>query len=520
MASFQFYCPPSRITKAWAELGYAYGFDMMPWQTWIDYQPGSVTAHMEDADAVRFCCPWYQKNMGVITLSTTTLAQRERPYILSVEMAREKICAVRAQMFEWGQMGLNPSPAVEEYLHIATSALGRATRNMYGPSPIDAILHPEVLNNTAPNGEGASAPVQVRYPEDVAMLVQESMTALQYALEAANILTSNYVARRLAIVGSPSRLADLGCSLGDIVPTGPFTSVFTNAFQTARIDINWRKLDQHSKYRERCIKQMKWCKNNNVKCAVGPLIRFEDIFFPEWLTLYADDFDAICDFVRKYVVKCVETFGEYVDIWFAASKINVSEALGLNEEQRAQITAIVLETLQQQKVTGDVGISLSQPFDENLGRVNSCFTAYYYAEALFNSGLKIDFIDLNMDIGFTGDGTQDRDPLQYSKLLDGWVNAGIPISISLSVPGIKDSPANPRLKMPYWSGWTYQIQHNWLKRCLPLFWAKPRIKQIIWNTIIDPQESGLFSTGLFDVQGRSKPALKVIIGLPKMFETN
>ena len=121
MGSFQFYCPPSRITKAWAELGYAYGFDLMPWQTWIDYQPGSVTAHMEDGDAVRFCCPWYQKNMGVITLSTTTLAQREQPYILSVEMAREKIAAVRAQMFEWQQMGLDPPPSVEENLRIAVS---------------------------------------------------------------------------------------------------------------------------------------------------------------------------------------------------------------------------------------------------------------------------------------------------------------------------------------------------------------------------------------------------------------
>ena len=34
----------------------------------------------------------------------------------------------------------------------------------------------------------------------------------------------------------------------------------------------------------------------NVKDG-APLIRFEDIFFPEWLTLYADDFDAICDFI-------------------------------------------------------------------------------------------------------------------------------------------------------------------------------------------------------------------------------
>lgn len=519
MASFQFYCPPNRLTKAWAELGYAYGFDLMPWQTWIDYQPGSVTAHMEDNEAVRFCCPWYQKGMGVITLSTATLEQRERPYILSVEMAREKICSVRTQMYEWQQLGLSPSPVIDEHLRIATAALGRATRNMYGPSPIDAILHPEIIPAIADStGDTNSVGVQVRYPEDVAALIQESMTALQYALEAGNTLVQNYVTRRLSVAGSASKLAEIGCSLGDIIPAEPFSSIFTSTFQTARIDIDWRKLDQLPKYEERCIKQMKWCKKNGIKCAVGPLVRFEEKYFPEWLALYADDFEQVCDYVRTYITRCVEKFGEYADVWYVASKINVSEALGLNEEQRVQITAVILETLQKLKVTGEVGISLSQPFDENLGRVNSCFTAYYYAEVLFNSGLKIDFIDLNMDIGFTGDGTQDRDPLQYSRLLDGWLNAGIPICLSLSVPGIKDSPGNSKLKIPYWSGWTYQMQQMWLRRCLPLFWVKPRIKRIIWNTMIDPQESGLFSTGLFDINGRSKPAMKAIIQMQKMLE--
>ncbi len=518
MASFQFYCPPNRMTKAWAELGYAFGYDLMPWQTWIDYQPGSITAHVEDNDSVRFCCPWYQKGMGVITLSTSTLSQRERPYNLCLEMARAQIGTVRAQLFEWQQIGLAIPPNINEYLKTATSALGRAARNQYGPSAVDAILHPELVPTPPKPGEESNNSLQVKYPEDVTSLIQESSVALQYALEAGNMLAQSYVSRRYAVAGNSSKLAEIGCSLGSIVPAEPFSSIFTNTFKTARIDINWRKMEQLPKYQERCVRQMKWCKKNGIKCAVGPLIRFEEHYFPEWLTLYSDDFEAVCDYVRVYITKCVELFRDYVDIWYAASKINVGETLGLNEEQRVQITAIILETLQKLKVTGEVGVSLSQPFDEGLGRQNSCFTAYYYAEVLFNCGLKIDFIDLNLDIGFTGDGTQDRDPLQYSRLLDTWINAGIPISISLSVPGIKNSPGNAQLKLPYWTGWTYQAQQTWIRRCLPIFWVKPRIKRIIWNTILDPQEKGLFSTGLFDVEGHAKPALKAIMQMQKALD--
>ena len=119
------------MTRQWAETGYAYGFDLMPWQTHIEYAPGLITASVDGNESLRFCCPWYVKGMGLITLSTGSLLQRERPYCLPLEMARSKIGSVRGQVYDWKLAGLPIPPIVEEHVRVATACLGRAARIMY-----------------------------------------------------------------------------------------------------------------------------------------------------------------------------------------------------------------------------------------------------------------------------------------------------------------------------------------------------------------------------------------------------
>ena len=554
------------MTRPWAENGYAYGYDLMPWQTHIDYLPGLISATVDGSESLRFCCPWYVKGMGLLTLSTGCLALRERPYCLPLEMARSKIGSVRGQIYDWTQAGLTIPPTVEEHVRIATASLGKAVRIMAeinslltldnvslekkGSASYKGLFSPSDPNKPfskgqyplSPNGIPLSfAAIQPRkadktsgetpqtletqspllvYSEKFSELFLESVKSLQYSLQAANTLVQAYAQRRLALSISNKTLAQIGCSVGEIVPSEAFTKIFASIFQIARIDINWRKLDQDPGYRQTCMNQLAWSRKNRIKCAVGPLLRFEYEYLPEWLALYSDDWESVCDYVRTYVSECVEIFGKDADYWYAASKINVNTIRGWNEEKRAQLTAVVLDELQKQEVTGEIGLCLSQPYDESMSRTNGCFTAAYYADVLFTSGLKLDFIELELNLGFLGDGSHDRDPLQFSKTLDSWVASGVPISLSLCVPSqsfpVKEKPS---VQTPYFNNWSPELQTACVKRCINMFAVKPKIKSVIWNTLLDPMDGGLLATGLFDSAGRPKPALQPFIQMYKWRHT-
>src|SRR5206468_3095056 len=80
----------------------------------------------EGNESVKVHIPWPIDGFGMPLIATGTLQQRERPYLLPVELARGKINQTRNQLADWQQVGLEVPDGVTAKLHEAVTLLTAA----------------------------------------------------------------------------------------------------------------------------------------------------------------------------------------------------------------------------------------------------------------------------------------------------------------------------------------------------------------------------------------------------------
>ncbi len=67
--------------------------------------------------------PWVVDGHGQYLLGTSTLIERDRPYLLDVELARGLVQRLRSRLFIWEWLGMKTPPELSERLQEATQAL-------------------------------------------------------------------------------------------------------------------------------------------------------------------------------------------------------------------------------------------------------------------------------------------------------------------------------------------------------------------------------------------------------------
>lgn len=489
MGVMRFLVHPPEILDQWPEVHQAYignSFDARVYPTRIEIQNGVITCRRNTSESGRLHVAWPVSGFGQPILCTSCLSEREEPYLLSLELARGKISQVRDQLGTWEIAGMS---IPDEF------------------GPVHKAAHRLFASATASQDEPATAD----------MLARQALAA---ACRAAEILTKSYIAQRLSVRRKRSSQppASLGCSLGESVPSGNQASLFQNAFTAAAVPIEWRHIEpaEGEYHWDACDAQVNWCQEQKLLMLGGPLLDFSPKGLPDWLWGWEQDLPNLESFVCDFIETAIARYVGRVRHWEVFARMNTGGALALSEEHRLLLVARALEVARQIDQEVQLIIRIDQPWGDYQARGQHRLSPVQFVDALLRSGIVISGVNLEIGVGYCPRGSDSRDLLETSRLIDLWACLNIPLYVTLAFPS--SSSADPHcdsdleVTEPSWKqAWSEQAQADWIDLHLPLFLAKQSVVGVFWSNFSDAERHYFPNSGLLRSDGSPKPSLERLI---------
>jgi hypothetical protein len=291
---------------------------------------------------------------------------------------------------------------------------------------------------------------------------------------------------------------------------------FAETFSAAVAPVEWRETETTEGHFSWTTsdRQIEWCRSAGLKLLGGPLLSFDRLALPDWLSLFEDDFDSVLQFASAFVRAAVNRYRGKVDCWIAAGRINAAEELALSEQERLRLVARIVDLVRSIDRDTPVLASFDQPWGENLRQRGSDLPSLHFADALVRAGLGLDGLMIEMNVGYWPGGTLPRHPVEFSRQVDTWSVLGLPLWLSLCAPSSESNdPLAQRKTKAAPAGWSPASQRAFAARFVPLALAKPGVQGVVWSQICDSQPHRFPHAGLFDAAGRPKPALATLAAL-------
>jgi hypothetical protein len=480
--------PAERITAAMIEQAYLSGVDRMSWPVRAMVDQGDLVLRRSVSDSANLHIPWPVEGNGLPMLSTSSLMETPTPYLLPLELARGTLAQVRNQLSEWQFIGLNVPVAATEKLTEAVERFSWAAVSQ---------------DNLAQSAEYAEA-------------------ALRATLEAGDLLATAYadqarVARRR---NGGNRASLLGADLGSVLLDDNTSRQYLRCFNAAVAPLCWRDIEttEGNFAWSTSDKQIQWCRGHGLKVFAGPLLMLDPLALPDWLYLFADEWESLLECTSTFVRQVVERYRGKVDYWIGAGRLHISEAFPLSEQERLQLVAHTVERVRSLDPTTPALVSFDQPWAEYMRQRASDFPPLQFADALLRAGLDLAGLMLEINVGYAPGGTLLRHPLELNRQLDAWSAFGLPLWLALCAPSAsyKDPLAQYATTVSS-NNWTPAAQRAWVAQNVPLALAKPLVQGALWNQLRDNQPHRFPHGGLFDDRQHPKPALRTLAAIRQAY---
>jgi hypothetical protein len=441
--------------------------DQLPWQTRVTVTETGLIVERSESDSGYFHILWSIGARGSQVLITGTVAERDEPYNLPVELARGIICRLRNQVGGWEAAGLTPPPAV-------TAHLKRAMRHF-------------VL-----------AAISQDQPREAAAHAQEAIDA---AVIGSDLLVDSFAQQAIRIrKGQASKLAILlGGSLGHVIPDKAIADAFLAAFNAALLPCTWTQIEPQAGQRRWGLmdSQLAWCAAHELRVVGGPLLDLERTALPDWFYLWEGDFANILAVITDQIRAVTTRYKGRIHLWNCAARVNTAEALSLSEEEVLRLTVRAVETARTIDPRTPVMVTFDQPWGDYLGQLERDLPPLHFADALVRSELGLAGIGLELNLGVSPQATLPRDAMELSRQIDRWAALGLPLVILLTIPSDGD-------------GFTPAGQLTWLRSYLQLLSAKTAVHGILWNQLHDEMSPHPNSRGLLNSLAQPKPVLTAL----------
>lgn len=477
--------------------------------------------------------------IGTITLQTCLLPDRDKPYLLSLELARHRLMLVLNKLEDWALFDLpptDPGPAMFERARKAfTDAL---------------VAHAQTERAGAGGGGGAgeggtpytaNADLQARHALALAIEAGE-LVAMAQARAQFSKRMSGELAAAAARIAAPanaitdheaaeSRSALLG-TVGVILPTPPQVGVavspemFGPPLQKAAAlcadficaPMRWVDMEPtEGKYLfGKTDRWIEWAvRQARLPIVGGPIIDFRRGCVPEWLYIWEHDYETLRELVYEHVKTLVTRYRRTVGTWTVASGLHVASNFALSFEQVMDLTRLVVMVVRRLQPGARVQVQIDQPWGEYFADSTRAVPPLMYAEMVSQAGINPDLYALRIEMGQPEQGRSTRDMMALSALLDRYAALERPLSVAaLSAPsrppeaehlGI-DAQMDPGyLREP----WSPQSQVSWMTQALAVITSKPFVHSVCWHELYEPARAADNKfDGLIDPTGTAaKPGL-------------
>lgn len=486
MGTHHFRLPPPEIVTPPPDVrkGYIVGPDRIPCRTLVEFRPGLLLCHRDTNESGKFHVPWPVPRQGVPILATATLAERQQPYDLMVELARGRLDTLRNQLADWKtHLNLPTSPELQAKITEAQSAF-------------------------------AQAATRQDEPLECARLAQASLVACG---EAGDIATEAYtnLLFRLRHNHTPRLPTQLACTLAGDPAKQPWSKPLREVINAARICVPWRDVaPAEGTYRwEAMDAQVNWCLAQGIVPTIGPILEFRAATLPDWLWLFQNDPQTLLDVVLDWVRQVLTRYRGKVPMWRLVGRVGTPKSLGLSEEEQIEFTARILQVARTVDPNAQSIVEFDRPWAEWLGSTQATHQLgpLHLGDYLARSDLGLGGVGLEVAPGYGPPGSHLRDLLEFSRLLDLFALLNLPLHITFAIPSGSDyDPAGngSSVQAGQWpSPPDPSLQRRWASRWIALAIAKPFVKSVCWQAVRDDASELYPNSGLLAANGAPKPIL-------------
>lgn len=479
---------PGRLPPGGLDRIYVAGGEEIPWRTKARLEGELLIVERANNDSGCVSVPWMVDGQGELVLATATLMERERPYLLEVELARGLIHRVRNRLFVWQWLGMHTPDLLLEQLSDATCLFSRAAT---------------ARDDLPLAGEKANAAIAL------ALATSEELVA-SYAKQAINSRQQQTPVSTL-----------MGFNLGPKLPSVEMRRQLVDACNIVQLPISWRAIEQSEGKRnwKQTDEQLAWSQKSGLKVAAGPLLQLDDRGIPDWMVLWDGEFENLMHVLLDHVRAVVSRYAGRVHLWHVASRVNTGKLLSLEEEQRLNLVAHALDLVRRLDPRTPTVVSFDMPWSEYLAQQADELSPIHYADALVRADLGISGFGLEINAGFTPGGSLHRPTFEWGRLLDQWSMWGLPLMVTLSTASstAHDPKARKTIEAQLAPGVSGDVdpQRHWAAGILPLLLARSAVQVVMWSQLTDAEPHEFPQAGLFDAQQKPKPTLGLMRDLRK-----
>lgn len=460
---------------------YMAGLDEIPWQSRAHWHNGELVVERAESDSGNLFVPLRLPEHGEVMVSTACLMERPKPYHLDVELARGTLNRLLNQVSVWESMGMNVPQSVRAAI--------AESRHRLSTAVTDQQHHEEASDR--------------------------ARSALDQALVGVNLLSASYVEQALAArhqqAGKLGTL--LGINLGTSRTPDAVARHIGPMFNTMLVPLSWRQIEASEGRRDWALSdaQIEWARALGAKICGGPLLQIDRWSLPDWMYLFGEgDEESFRSCVTEHIQAVVERYKGKVHLWQCAARLNIANDFDHSEEERLRLAVLVVECIRRVDARTPLVITIDQPWGSFMSREDCDLSPLHFADALVRADLGLAGIGLEINFGYVPGGTEPRDPLEFGRQFDRWAMLGLPLLVTLTVPGGSGADAHAQvaaraINYSNRAELSAQAQAAWGERYLPVLLAKQPVQGIIWNQLLDSQPHAWPHGGLYDAESNARP---------------
>jgi len=470
---------------------YLIGSDDVPIRGQVRFNEGLIVCQKNTDEAAALAIMWEVPGAGKFLLQTTRLPDREKPYVLNVELARCRLMRILQKLEDWGLFDYPQTQKISEALEGSRKAFIKALQND-------------------------------NFPAKAAEFADQS---LQLSLEAGDALARFHASRMLVPRlqnGNFSRRL-FGCQLNTGTPTEPLSNEILTSLNFVQIPISWADL-QPSRQQFNLGPLDRWFEfllKRRVTIKLGNVISFSEQNLPAWLKGKSIEFDLIRDLVYEYLTTIANRYGKYIRSWNIISGIHADNYFNFNFEQILDICRLASLRAKQLCPRATSVIEITHPWGEYYASNARTIHPYLFSDMLAQSGINFDAFAVRLVFGSAKEGHYLRDFFQLSALIDRYAILGKPLHITTCVPsqtGEEIEGKEPKTDAGFWeSPWSPEVQSRWFEVFCQLALSKPQVESITWDSLCDSYCGNVPFSGLFTKNWIGKSVFSTMRDLHKRF---
>ncbi|OHB66670.1 MAG: hypothetical protein A2Y76_12850 [Planctomycetes bacterium RBG_13_60_9] len=433
----------------------------------IGFVDGCIECVRPNLETAGMALLWPVEGYGRILLPTTCLPERDRPYILNVELARAKLMQITNRREDWSFF--DNLEGMEEISKESQELFVQAMQSIKD-APAASQLADAALRKA------------IVYSEKLAVRQGKSVFDKR---------------RKSHGFGRGA----LGCRIDpNLITKSQYLDRLLEYFASVTLPINWARIESRQGHFDFSLIDscMAILSRRKVVISAGPLLRFSEDQLPDWLLRSGAGFEKMRELAYQFVSKVVARYAPVVHRWCVISGLNASNQFNFNFEQILEMTRAANMAVRAAGSRGIRIVEVSSPWGEYYATTPNSIPPFVYMDMVVQSGTSFDAFGLQMRFGKDEMGMHLRDMMHISSLLDCFAPIAKPLYVTdVEIPSENGTGKFNIDTAGVWHRrWDPTRQSQWLERFYKIALSKPYVEAVNYGSLADGDGGVIAHSGL------------------------